>query len=40
MCDAVWNSMSEDARAKYINYTGVNGDTRKAAEDYQKLLGI
>lgn len=38
LCDAVWNSMSEEARAKFINYPGVNGDTRKAADEYMAHL--
>lgn len=34
LCDRVWNMMSEEARSAYINYPGVGGDTRKAADEY------
>lgn len=34
LCDRVWGMMSEEARSAYINYPGVGGDTRKAADEY------
>ena len=34
LCDRVWQMMSEDARNAYINYPGVDGDPRKAADEY------
>lgn len=34
LCDRVWDMMSEEARSTYINYPGVGGDTRKAADEY------
>lgn len=38
LCDRVWNMMSEAARKKYLAYPGVNGDTRKAADEYMAHL--
>ncbi len=38
LCDKVWEMMSEEQRAKYIDYPGVNGDTRKAADEYMAHL--
>ena len=34
LCDAVWDMMTEDERAKYMAYPGVNGDKRAAADEY------
>ena len=33
-CDAVWDMMSESDRNRFINYPGVNGDKRAAADEY------
>ena len=33
-CDDVWDMMSDADKAKFINYPGVNGDTRAAADEY------
>lgn len=34
LCDAVWDMMSEGDRMRFINYPGVNGDKRAAADEY------
>ena len=34
LCDAVWDMMSESDRNRFINYPGVNGDKRAAADEY------
>lgn len=38
LMDRVWNMMSEQDQSKYIAYPGVNGDTRKAADEYMAFL--
>lgn len=38
LCDKVWEMMSEEQRAYYLDYPGVNGDTRKAADEYMAHL--
>ena len=38
LCDNVWDMMSEEDRAKYINYPGVKGNIRKAADEYMAYL--
>lgn len=38
LCDNVWDMMSEEDRAKFINYPGVKGNTRKAADEYMAYL--
>ena len=38
LCDKVWEMMSEEQRAYYLGYPGVNGDTRKAADEYMAHL--
>ena len=34
LCDKVWVMMPNTAKAKFIQYPGVNGDTRAAADEY------
>lgn len=34
LCDNVWKFMSEEERAKYLKYPGVNGNTRVAADEF------
>lgn len=38
LLDRVWDMMSEEAKAKYINYPNVNGNTRRAADEYIAFL--
>ncbi len=38
LCDKVWEMMSEEQRAYYLDYPGVNGNTRKAADEYMAHL--
>ena len=38
LCDKVWDMMSEEQRAYYLGYPGVNGDTRKAADEFMAHL--
>ena len=34
LCDMVWDAMTEQQKAKFLNYPGVNGNTRTAADEY------
>ncbi len=34
LCDQVWEMMSPEMQAVFINYPGVNGNTRAAADEY------
>lgn len=38
LCDKVWDMMSETDREFYMNYPGVNGDKRAAADEYMAHL--
>ena len=34
LCDMVWDAMTEQQKAKFLNYPGVNGNTRAAADEF------
>ena len=34
LCDIVWDAMTEQQKAKFLNYPGVNGNTRTAADEF------
>ena len=34
LCDVVWNALDEDQKNRYLNYPGVNGNTRAAADEF------
>lgn len=34
LCDMVWDAMTEEQKTKFLNYPGVNGNTRAAADEF------
>lgn len=34
LCDMVWDAMTEQQKANFLNYPGVNGNTRTAADEF------
>ena len=34
LCDMVWNAMTEKQKSNFLNYPGVNGNTRVAADEF------
>lgn len=38
LLDRVWDMMSDEAKDKCINYPNVNGNTRRAADEYIAFL--
>ena len=38
LCDKVWDMMPDKEKAEFIQYEGVNGDTRAAADEYIAYL--